>query len=264
MGTVPVVLTIAGSDSGGGAGIQADLKTFGALGVYGTSVITAITAQNTLGVTKIEAVTAGLVGAQIDAVVSDLGVDVVKTGMLFDASIVEEVVDRLRSYGLQRVVVDPVMVAKGGDILLNKDAVEAVCRLLLPLSLIVTPNAGEAEVLAGFPVRNINEARLAAETIGSMGPDYVLIKGGHFGEDASDVLYNGNCSVVLSAPRISSKSTHGTGCTLSSAIAAGLALGHSVEEAVRLAKAYVSTAIASAFPLGSGVGPLNHFHQWWR
>ena len=261
---VPVSLTVAGSDSGGGAGIQADLKTFAALGVYGASAITAITAQNTLGVTGIEEVSPALVAAQIDAVVSDLGVDVVKTGMLSSSPIVQAVAERLGVHRLERVVVDPVMVAKGGDHLLKEEAVGAVRQLLLPLALVVTPNAGEAEVLTGSPVSTVDQARTAAAAIGAMGPRYVLVKGGHFGRDATDVLYDGQSFTELSAPRTDTTSIHGTGCTFASAIAAGLAHGLPVPDAVRQAKDYVSRAIAEAFPLGEGHGPLNHFHHWWR
>ena len=263
MARTPVVLTIAGSDSGAGAGIQADLKTFAAFQVYGASAITAITAQNTLGVTGIEEVSPGLVAAQIDAVVSDLGVDAVKTGMLSNAEIIQAVAQRLQDHRLEQVVVDPVMVAKGGDRLLCEDAVDALRQLLLPLALVVTPNAGEAEVLTGLPVGNVRQARDAATAIKAMGPRYVVVKGGHYGVEATDVLYDGAGFTELSAPRTPTTSTHGTGCTFASAIAAGLAHGLPVAQAVEQAKDYVSRSIASAFPLGSGHGPLNHFHRWW-
>ncbi len=264
MERVPVVLTIAGSDSGGGAGIQADLKTFAAFQVYGASAVTAITAQNTLGVTGMEEVKPEMVAAQIDAVVSDLGVDAVKTGMLSSSRIIRAVAQQLTAHGLERVVVDPVMVAKGGDRLLQKEAVETLRNDLLPLALVVTPNAAEAEVLAGRPVRSIEEAREAATAIAAMGPRYVVVKGGHFGHDATDVLYDGSSFTELTAPRIPTTSTHGTGCTFASAIAAGLGHGLPVEQATRDAKEYVTQAIAKAFPMGTGHGPLHHFYRWWR
>lgn len=263
MASVPVALTIAGSDSVAGAGIQADLKTFAAFEVYGVSAITAVTAQNTLDVSAIQEMDPAIVAAQVDAVVADPGVDVVKTGMLSSAPIIEVVVERLRHHGLGRVVVDPVMVAKGGDRLLREDAVDALRNLLLPLALVLTPNAAEAEVLAGLPVRDLDEARAAAQAIGEMGPLYVVVKGGHFGEDATDVLYDGVRCTEFAAPRVPTSSTHGTGCTYASAITAGLAHGRAVEEAVREAKGYVHRAISAAFAVGAGHGPLHHFHQWW-
>ena len=263
MKRVPVVLTIAGSDSSGGAGIQADLKTFAAFQVYGASAITAVTAQNTLGVTGVEEIRPEMVAAQIDAVVSDIGVDAVKTGMLASSEIILAVAQRLTAHRLERVVVDPVMVAKGGARLLREEAVEALREVLLPLALVATPIAGEAEVLAGQPVESIEEARRAAKAIAAMGPRYVVVKGGHFGKDATDVLYDGARFTELSAERIPTTSTHGTGCTFASAIAAGLGHGLAVEQAVRQAKSYVSRAIAEAFPLGAGHGPLHHFHGWW-
>ncbi len=263
MAVVPVVLTIAGSDSVAGAGIQADLKTFAAFEVYGVSAVTAITAQNTLGVFATQEIDPAIVAAQVDAVVADPGVDVVKTGMLSSTPIIEVVVERLRRHGLRRVVVDPVMVAKGGDRLLREDAVNILRDLLLPLALVVTPNTAEAEVLAGRPVRDLDEARAAAKAIGEMGPRYVVVKGGHFGEDATDVLYDGVRCTEFAALRIPTTSTHGTGCTYASAIAAGLAHGHEMEEAVGQAKEYVHRAISAAFAVGAGHGPLHHFHQWW-
>ena len=260
----PVALTIAGSDSGAGAGIQADLKTFAAFEVYGASAITAVTAQNTLGVTAIEELPTHVIAAQVDAVVSDLGVAAVKTGMLSSAPIIETVADRLQAHGLSQAVVDPVMVAKGGDRLLREDAVEALVKRLLPLALVLTPNAGEAEVLSGRPVTTMEEAKEAAKTIAALGPRYVVVKGGHFGDDAVDVLFDGERFTELPARRVTTTSTHGTGCTFSSAIAAGLANGKWVEESVSDAKAYVTEAIGRAFPVGAGHGPLNHFFRWWR
>ena len=261
---MPIALTIAGSDSGAGAGIQADLKTFAAHEVYGTSVITAVTAQNTLGVTAIEEVSVLLVEAQIDAIAEDLQPVAVKTGMLSSADIIRAVAARVRRHGLNRLVVDPVMVATSGDRLLHEDAVEALIHDLVPLALILTPNAAEAAVLAGMPVRNIGEAEAAAILIHDMGPEYVLITGGHFGAEAVDVLFDGRRFLTFSAPRVPTTSTHGTGCTFSSAIAAGLAHRLEMEDAVSRAKEYTLEAIRRAFPAGAGHGPLNHFYRWWE
>ena len=257
-------LTIAGSDSGGGAGIQADLKTFAALGVYGTSALTAITAQNTLGVTGVQELTPDMVGAQIDAVFSDIGADAVKTGMLSNSRIIQVVAGKVEEHGLPNLVVDPVMVAKGGDPLLQEEAVDALCTLLVPLALVVTPNLPEASVLVGYPVETLEQARQAARDIVAMGSRSVVVKGGHLQGDAVDVFYDGREFRELSAPRIETTSTHGTGCTFASAIAAGLANGMSIEEAVGQAKEYVTEAIRQSFPIGSGHGPLNHFHALWR
>ena len=259
----PVALTIAGSDSGGGAGVQADLKTFAAFEVYGASALTAITAQNTLGVTGIHELPVEMVRGQIDAVASDIGVDAAKIGMLSSAAIIEAVADRVQAHSIEKLVVDPVMVAKGGDRLLREDAVHALTSLLMPLALVVTPNAGEAQVLCGRPVATMEQARDAARAIHSLGCRYVVVKGGHFGADAVDVLFDGDAFGEFPAQRIDTTSTHGTGCTFSSAIAASLARGETVESAVALAKTYVTEAIASAFPVGAGHGPLNHFHRWW-
>jgi hydroxymethylpyrimidine/phosphomethylpyrimidine kinase len=253
-------LTIAGSDSGGGAGIQADLKTFAAHGVYGTSAVTAITAQNTLGVTAWEAVASDLVTAQIEAVASDIGVDAVKTGMLANAAIVEAVGAAIASLDLPRVVVDPVMVAKGGAKLLDDEAVDAMKAELLPRAFVVTPNVLEASALAGIPVRNLDEARAAAERIAALGAAAVIVKGGHLPTaDAIDLFFDGREFVELRAPRIETRHTHGTGCTFSSAIAANLALGRPLGEAVARAKAYLTDAIRQAPGLGGGHGPLGHF-----
>jgi hydroxymethylpyrimidine/phosphomethylpyrimidine kinase len=253
-------LTIAGSDSGGGAGIQADLKTFAAHGVYGTSAVTAITAQNTLGVTAWEAVTSDLVTAQIEAVASDFGVDAVKTGMLANAAIVEAVAAAIASLDLPRVVVDPVMVAKGGAKLLDDEAIEAVKAELLPRAFVVTPNSLEASALAGMQVRTVDEARAAAERIAALGAAAVIVKGGHLPHgDAIDLFFDGREFVELRAPRIETRHTHGTGCTFSSAIAANLALGRPLGDAVARAKAYLTDAIRQAPGLGAGHGPLGHF-----
>lgn len=258
----PRALTIAGSDSGGGAGIQADLKTFAAFGVYGASAVTAVTAQNTLGVQAIQDIPAEVVAAQIDAVLSDIGADALKTGMLFSTAIIEAVADRLRAHGVTRLVVDPVMVAKGGDRLLRTDAVDTLRELLLPLAAVVTPNAPEASVLAGIDVVDESTAREAARRIRALGPRLVIVKGGHLGGELSeDIVFDGTTFDVLSAPRIDTPHTHGTGCTFSAAITAGLARGQSPLDAARAARAFLHGAIEHAEPLGAGHGPVNHL---WR
>jgi hydroxymethylpyrimidine/phosphomethylpyrimidine kinase len=255
-------LTIAGSDSGGGAGIQADLKTFAAHGVYGTCAITAVTAQNTLGVLAWEAVSADLVTAQIEAVAGDIGVEAVKTGMLANAAIVEAVAAAIRSLDLPQLVVDPVMIAKGGDSLLEEDAVTAMRTELLPLAHVVTPNIPEAEILAGIRIRTVDAMREAGRRILDLGPRVVLVKGGHLGGPESvDVACTGGGSVEFSGPRIQTQHTHGTGCTLASAIAANLARGVGEIDAMREARAYVEGAIRNAPGIGKGHGPLAHF---WR
>ena len=259
-------LTIAGSDSGGGAGIQADLKTFAAYGVYGSSAITAVTAQNTCEVADWLAMPADLVAKQIDAVLGDIGADAVKTGMLANAAIVETVAARMRERGVVNLVVDPVMVAKGGQKLLEDDAVKALVRDLLPLALVVTPNLPEAEVLTGRTIASWDEAREAAAQIVEIGAHAVVIKGGHFEEEESstDLLYDGRQYRAFKAVRVRTPNTHGTGCTFSSAIAAGLAKGASLGDAVALAKSYVTLAIQHAYPIGHGHGPVHHFYRYWQ
>jgi hydroxymethylpyrimidine/phosphomethylpyrimidine kinase len=258
----PRALTIAGSDSGGGAGIQADLKTFAAFGVYGASAVTAVTAQNTVGVQAIHEVPADVVAAQIDAVLSDIGADAVKTGMLFSTAIIEAVADRLRAHGVNHLVVDPVMVAKSGDRLMRDDAVSALRELLLPLAEVVTPNTDEASVLAGIDVVDRASIREAARRIHALGPRQVIVKGGHLdGPTSDDLMFDGEQFAVLSGPRIATRHTHGTGCTFSAAIASGLAAGCSPLEAARAARAFVQGAIEHAEPIGAGHGPLNHL---WR
>ena len=255
-------LTIAGSDSGGGAGIQADLKTFAAHGVYGTSAITAITAQNTLGVNAWQALPADLVTAQIEAVAGDIGVDAVKTGMLANAAIVEAVAAAVRSLELPQLVVDPGMVAKGGDRLLEEDALQAIRTELLPQAHVITPNIPEAEVLAGIRISSIETMREAGRRILTLGPRVVVVKGGHLaGPDSIDVVCTSGQQVELSGPRIQTQHTHGTGCTLASAIAANLARGLEDLDAIREARAYVEGAIRNAPGIGRGRGPLGHF---WR
>jgi len=254
----PTALTIAGSDSGGGAGIQADLKTFAALGVYGTSALTAVTAQNTVGVRAVEEAPPALVAAQIDAVLEDIGADAAKTGMLSSAAIVAVTVGRIRAHGIARLVVDPVMVAKSGDRLLREDAVRALRTVLLPLALVVTPNLPEAETLAGMTIGSRADLEDAARRIAALGPRYVLIKGGHAPGDPIDILYDGRAFREYPGARIATTSTHGTGCTLSAAIAAYLARGLAVEDAVGRAKEYVEAAMRAASPIGRGHGPLHH------
>jgi hydroxymethylpyrimidine/phosphomethylpyrimidine kinase len=261
---VKTALTIAGSDSGGGAGIQADLKTFSALGVYGMSVLAAITAQNTLGVRAWCALPLDIVAAQIDAVIEDLGADAVKTGMLASAALTQLVAERVQAHGLRTLVVDPVMVAKSGDALLEPDAVEAIRDALVPLALVVTPNRPEAEVLTGRTVQSLDEARDAARALVALGARNAVVKGGHAEGPAVDVLYDGSDLYEYSAPRIDSRHTHGTGCTFASAIAAELAKGAEVPEAVGRAKDYLTEALRHAPGLGHGHGPVHHFYAWWE
>ena len=261
---VPKAMTIAGSDSGGGAGIQADLKTFAALGVYGTVTLTAITAQNTVGVSGVHEIPTDMIVAQMDAVMGDIGADAVKTGMLSSQEIVEVVASQIQRHGIRSLVVDPVMVAKSGDSLLRDDAVDAVRTRLVPLSAVVTPNIPEAEALTGMTIESDDDVREAARRIVEMGARSVVVKGGHREGPATDVLYDGSSFREYSAPRIDTVNTHGTGCTFASAVAAGLAQGKSVEEAVGQAKEYVTEAIRASFPIGRGHGPLNHFYELWR
>ena len=253
-------LTIAGSDSGGGAGIQADLKTFAAHGVYGTCAITAVTAQNTLGVEAVENLSVKLIVAQVNAIVDDIGVDAVKTGMLATPEIVERVATLLPSLPTPHIVVDPVMVAKSGARLLAEEAIDAVRRMLLPCATVVTPNAMEAEVLAKIEIDSLGSAREAARRIYDLGPGTVVIKGGHIPTaDAVDLVYDGHEYLELRGPRLRSRHTHGTGCTFAAAVAANLALGLPTPDAISGAKHYVAQAIRHGLPLGSGHGPLGHF-----
>jgi hydroxymethylpyrimidine/phosphomethylpyrimidine kinase len=262
-----IALTIAGSDSGGGAGIQADLKTFAALGVYGASAITALTAQNTTGVTGVHEAPATFVTAQLDAVFSDLDVAAVKIGMLGSAGVIEAVAAGLGKWRPRWVVLDPVMVAKGGDRLLRDDAVAALKEKLIPLSHLITPNLPEAGVLLDKPPASDREAMGAqAERLLRLGPGAVLLKGGHLAGDTSpDLLHDGRDTIWLEAARHATRNTHGTGCTLSSAIAGYLALGRPMADAVAAAKRYLTAAIAGADDLsvGHGHGPVHHFHRLW-
>jgi hydroxymethylpyrimidine/phosphomethylpyrimidine kinase len=256
---VRAALTIAGSDSSGGAGIQADLKTFAALGVYGASALTAVTAQNTVGVTAAFVLEADLVTAQIEAVASDIELHATKTGMLGNAAVIEAVVAAIDELDLPLVVVDPVMVAKSGDRLLNGDGVRAMCAELLPRALVVTPNIPEAETLSGVSIRSLDDAREAAKRIHGMGPS-VVVKGGHAaGDDLVDLLFHGGVFVPLHTRRIRTRNTHGTGCTFASAIAAHLALGQALPEATARAQEYVAGAIRHGLTIGKGHGPLDHF-----
>jgi hydroxymethylpyrimidine/phosphomethylpyrimidine kinase len=261
MNSVPRAMTIAGSDSGGGAGIQADLKTFAAFGVYGTSAVTAITAQNTQKVTDVLELSPELVAAQIDAVLQDIGADAVKTGMLSNSAIIKVVAGKVREYEVRKLVVDPVMVSKGGDRLLKKEAIDALREDLLPLALVATPNVAEAEVITGVTVKTLEDAQKAAERIVGMGAKNALVKGGHLDGPPIDTFYDGREFREFKSIRIETRNTHGTGCTLASAIAAGLARGLALEEAIARAKRYVTEAIRWGFHVGQGHGPLDHFYK---
>lgn len=258
--TLYTALTIAGSDSSGGAGIQADLKTFAAWGVYGMSAITAVTAQNTCGVNAVETLTPSMVAAQIDAVFSDIPVGAVKIGMMANAEIVQAISERLRHYQPTHIVLDPVMVSKSGSRLLDTAAVAAVKEQLFPLAEVITPNLPEAAALAGFKINDEADMCRAAQTLHHSGARYVLVKGGHLPGAAVDILYDGRTCRRFSAARLDMVHTHGTGCTYSSAIAAGLSRGLAVVEAVAQAKDYVTAAIAHGFKLGQGIGPTHHFY----
>ena len=262
------VLTIAGSDSGGGAGIQADLKTFSAIGCYGMSVITALTAQNTRGVTGIHAVPPDFAVQQIEAVFSDMGADAVKIGMLYSAELIEAVSEALKKHDARKIVLDPVMVAQSGDKLLQDDAIEAIKTHLMPLADVVTPNIPEASVLCGRQLKQWSDIESAAETLARHGSRSILIKGGHGDQNEStDLLFlaRENRFVSLTADRIQTLNNHGTGCTLSSAIAAYRAKGRDIEAAVQKAKSFMNRAIAAGagYKLGHGHGPVHHFFQWW-
>jgi hydroxymethylpyrimidine/phosphomethylpyrimidine kinase len=265
--TTPIALTIAGSDSSGGAGIQADLKTFAALGVYGASVITALTAQNTNGVSGIHAVPADFVTAQIDAVFSDLQVDAVKIGMAAELATIDAIVEGLTRWSPKHVVLDPVMVATSGDRLLAAEAVDALRTKLMPRASLVTPNLPEAAALLDEAVASSESAiERQGKRLLALGCRAVLIKGGHGeGAESIDYLVSSGGTIALAAPRVATKNTHGTGCSLSSAIAAGLAKGEDLESAVRNAKTWISAAIAAAdrFSVGHGHGPVHHFHKFY-
>ncbi len=264
MRTVPTAMTIAGSDSGGGAGIQADLKTFASLGVYGTSVLTAVTAQNTVGVTAVHEIPSEVIASQIEAVITDIGADAVKTGMLASSSTIECVTSQLQRHPVPWLVVDPVMVAKSGDPLLEENATETLRASLVPLASVITPNIPEAETLTGMKIISDSDVRTAAEKLVYMGAKAVVVKGGHREGPATDLYYDGSRFQEFSSDRIDTTNTHGTGCTFASAIAAGLARGMSMLEAISLAKGYVTEAIRRSFSVGQGHGPLNHFYKLWE
>lgn len=262
------VLTIAGSDSGGGAGIQADLKTFSALGCYGMSVLTALTAQNTVEVTAIHPVPTNFIAAQIDAVLTDIGSDAIKIGMLHSPAVIETVIDRLRHHQAQKVVLDPVMVAKSGDKLLQDDAVNALKQLLVPYATLITPNLPEAAVFLGRSIAAEAEMETACQDLAKLGPKAVLLKGGHLsGSKSGDLLYLAETDQYFrfEALRIETRNTHGTGCTLSSAIAAYLAKGYTLNDAVSRAKTFITEAITAGvdYSLGQGHGPVHHFYKFW-
>lgn len=268
---IPAAMTIAGSDSGAGAGVQADLKTFAALSIYGTSVLTAITAQNTIAVAAVHELPTDVINAQIEAVISDIGVDAVKTGMLSSSVIIECVITCLKASmkkypnmpGLRRIVVDPVMVAKSGDALLQEEAVSALRELLVPLAAVITPNIPEAETLTGLTITTDDDVNKAARMIVDMGAASVVIKGGHREGPATDVYFDGSSFREFTSQRFDTVNTHGTGCTFASAVAAGLAQGLETEDAVGQAKEFVTEAIRNSFPVGHGHGPLNHFYKFW-
>jgi hydroxymethylpyrimidine/phosphomethylpyrimidine kinase len=250
--TVVSAMTIAGSDSGGGAGIQADLKTFAAYEVYGTSVLTAITAQNTVGVTGIHDIPSDLISEQIRCVMDDIGADAIKTGMLSTSSIVRTVSQELDKYDVQNLVVDPVMVAKSGDSLLQEEAIEAVKNLMIPLATVVTPNIPEAEVLTGMTIMSEQDMKTAAGILVHMGAKSVVVKGGHLDGPASDLFYDGSTYEVFTVDRIDTVNTH------------GLAKGYGIRDSVAEAKLYITESIRKSFAVGSGHGPLNHFHKFWQ
>lgn len=254
-------LTIAGSDSGGGAGIQADLKTFQELGVFGMSALTAVTAQNTLGVQAVFPMSPEAVQKQIESIGEDLGTDALKTGMLFNAEIIEAVSEKIKQFHWDKVVVDPVMIAKGGASLLQNEAVEALKKYLLPISLIITPNIPEAEVLTGMSILTMNDKKEAAKRLLDLGVRHAVIKGGHDEEtnEAVDVLYDGKEFSYFSTERIETKNTHGTGCTFSAALTAEMAKGSSVQDAVATAKNFIQAAIEMDLGIGAGHGPTNHW-----
>lgn len=262
--SMKTALTIAGSDSSGGAGIQADIKTFSAHGVFGMSVITAVTAQNTQKVIDVQDMTPDIIGKQIDAIFQDIEVDAVKIGMVSQIKSIEIIAEKLNIYKPTNLVLDPVMVSKSGYKLLNPMAIDTLVKEILPLSYVITPNIPEAEEIAGIRIDTFKDMEWAAKRIYDMGPKYVLIKGGHMPGDATDLLYDGKNAKYLEGKRINTKNTHGTGCTLSSAIASNLALGFCIDEAVKKAKDYITLAVKYSLSLGKGVGPTNHFYEFYR
>ncbi len=257
--SIPRVLIIAGSDSGGGAGIQADLKTVSALGAFGMTAITALTAQNTTGVYGVIEMPPEFVAQQIEVCVTDIGCDAVKTGMLANAGIIEAVAEQICKHNLQPLVVDPVMIAKSGAPLLRPEAIEALKTQLLPLATVITPNLHEACALTGMEIRSLDDMREAAKRLHQFGPKFVIVKGGHLEgrSESVDILYDGTDFTEFRAPRVETKNTHGTGCIFASAIAAGLAGGLDIQAAVQQAKEFITAAIRRALPLGKGHGPAN-------
>jgi hydroxymethylpyrimidine/phosphomethylpyrimidine kinase len=258
------LLTIAGSDSCGGAGIQADLKTFSAHGTYGMSVITAVTAQNTQGVFAVEDINVGIIEAQIDAIFTDIEVHGVKIGMVSKSETIRAIANKIKQYKPENVVVDPVMISKSGYELLKPEAQEALKTELIPLAYLITPNIPEAEVITGLKIDTIEKMKEAAGLIYKLGAKNVLVKGGHLESSAVDVLYDGEEFHLYEAKRIETKNTHGTGCTLSSAITANLAKGMKISEAIAEAKRYITIAIENSFTLGKGVGPTHHFYTLYK
>ncbi|AHF08855.1 MULTISPECIES: bifunctional hydroxymethylpyrimidine kinase/phosphomethylpyrimidine kinase [Dehalobacter] len=258
------VLTIAGSDTCGGAGIQADLKTFAAHGVYGMSVITAVTAQNTQGVIAVQDIKPEIIGKQIDAIFEDIEVDALKIGMVSVSETIETIRDRLIEHNVKRIVLDPVMISKSGYPLLKEDARKALITNLLPLATIVTPNIPEAETITGRPILNLRDVKEAAKIILSLGPACVLLKGGHLEGTATDILFDGKVFSEFKAPRLNTKNTHGTGCTLSASIAANLAKDMEMTRAVEASKKYITMAIEHSLEIGKGVGPTHHFYEIYK
>lgn len=256
-------LTIAGSDSGGGAGIQADIKTFSALGIYGTSVITAVTAQNTLGVTAVQDITPDIVQKQLDAVLSDIGADAIKIGMVSNSACIYVIADALKWYKCSNIVVDPVLLSTTGFSLIKDGALAVLLEKLVPLASVLTPNLPEAEKMTGMSINSIDEMKRASEKLFKMGARAVLVKGGHLEGPATDIYYDGGGYLLLEAERIDTTNTHGTGCTLSSAVAAYLAKGLDSADAVRRAKEYVTMALKYAYKVGHGNGPTHHFYAIW-
>ncbi len=255
-------LTIAGSDCSGGAGVQADLKTFSAIGTYGMSVITAITAQNTIGVFDVEELSKEIITGQLKAVFEDIKPKAVKIGMVSSPEIILTIVENLKKYKPEILVVDPVMISKSGYDLLRKEAKENLIKYLIPMASLITPNIPEAQEITGMKVETVEDMKEVGKKILELGPKYVLVKGGHLDGDAVDVLIGEDVFEVFTSPRINKKNTHGTGCTISSAITSYLALGNSIKEAVRLSKIYITEAIENSFDIGHGVGPVNHFYKF--
>lgn len=255
-------LTIAGSDSSGGAGIQADLKTFSSIGTYGMSVITAITAQNTIGVFAVEELSKNIIRKQIESIFEDIYPKAIKIGMVSSSEIIIEIADSLKKYNPELLVVDPVMISKSGYALLNPEAKDLLISKLIPMAYIVTPNIPEAEVISKMKINSLDDMKIVGEKILELGPKFVLMKGGHLDGDAIDVLIGDDVFEIYKSERLNKKNTHGTGCTLSSAITSYLALGYDIIEAVKLSKVYITEAIKYSFDIGKGVGPVNHFYNF--